>query len=286
MSIKFEHVNYIYSEGTPFQHQGLKDITFELNDGDFVAVIGHTGSGKSTLLQHFDALLKPTSGEIKIEGYSIDSKTTKKNLKQLRRKVGIVFQFSENQLFAETVLKDVMFGPLNFGINRKTATEKAKKWLKKLGIPEELYDKSPFDLSGGQMRRVAIAGVLAYEPAILCLDEPAAGLDPVGRREIMDIFKEYQKAGHTVILITHEMDDVATYADDALVLQDAELIRHVSPKDLFKDAKWLSKHYLGQPHAMKFANRLNAHGFDLRDIPLTIKQLAKSISEKMEEYNE
>lgn len=286
MSIEFKNVDYIYNQGTPFEYQGLKNINFKLDDGKFVAIIGHTGSGKSTLLQHFDALLKPTSGEIKIDDFLITSKTTNKNLKALRKKVGIVFQFSENQLFAETVLKDVTFGPLNFGINEKNATIQAKKWLKRLGINEQLYDQSPFDLSGGQMRRVAIAGVLAYEPDILCLDEPVAGLDPMGRREIMSIFKEYQESGHTVILITHEMDDVAKYANDVLVLQDAQLIKHANPDELFKNSEWLSQHYLSQPKATEFAQKLVKNGFDLNKNPLTIEQLAKSISQKMEEYNE
>ncbi|WP_297818135.1 energy-coupling factor transporter ATPase [uncultured Lactobacillus sp.] len=286
MSIEFKNVNYIYNQGTPFEYQGLKDISFNLTDGNFIAIIGHTGSGKSTLLQHFDALLKPTSGEIKLAGFDITSKTTNKNLKSLRKKVGIVFQFPENQLFAETILKDAMFGPLNFGMDADLAEKNAKKWLKRLGIKEELYEQSPFDLSGGQMRRVAIAGVLAYEPEILCLDEPAAGLDPVGRKEIMSIFKEYQKNGHTVILITHEMDDVAQYADDVLVLQQAKLIKHTTVADLFENPEWLAEHYLNQPHAARFAQTLKQNGFKLKQTPLTIEQLAKSISKKMREYNE
>ena len=286
MSIEFKNVNYIYNQGTPFEYQGLKDISFNLTDGNFIAIIGHTGSGKSTLLQHFDALLKPTSGEIKLAGFDITSKTTNKNLKSLRKKVGIVFQFPENQLFAETILKDAMFGPLNFGMDADLAEKNAKKWLKRLGIKEELYEQSPFDLSGGQMRRVAIAGVLAYEPEILCLDEPAAGLDPVGRKEIMSIFKEYQKNGHTVILITHEMDDVAQYADDVLVLQQAKLIKHTTVADLFENPEWLAEHYLNPPHAARFAQTLKQNGFKLKQTPLTIEQLAKSISKKMREYNE
>lgn len=193
MSIKFKNVNYIYNIDTPLEYQGLTDINFEIQDGSFVAIIGHTGSGKSTLLQHFDALLKPTSGSVEVNDFVIDHETPNKLLKSLRKEVGIVFQFPESQLFAETVLEDVMFGPLNFGFSKEKAKKQAEKWLKIVGINQDLFDRSPFDLSGGQMRRVAIAGVMAYEPKILCLDEPAAGLDPAGKDKLMAIFKNTKK---------------------------------------------------------------------------------------------
>lgn len=281
MSIRFEKVNYVYNPGTTFEYQGLKDISFDLADNSFVAIIGHTGSGKSTLLQHFDALLKPTAGSVEINGFKIDSQTNIKKLKELRKKVGIVFQFPESQLFAETVLKDVMFGPENFGYSSAEAEKNAKKWLKKVGISEDLFDKSPFDLSGGQMRRVAIAGVLAYEPEILCLDEPAAGLDPQGRLEMLSIFKQYQRRGHMVILITHEMDDVTQYADDVLVLEHGTLIKHDKPEGVFENQKWLLKHHLNEPQASQFANHLKNSGFHLNEKPLTLDKLSSAIVEAL-----
>lgn len=280
MPIKFENVNYIYNPNTSFEHEGLKNVSFEIRDNSFTAIVGHTGSGKSTLLQHFDALLKPSSGTIKIDDFVIDSQTTNKNLKPLRKKVGIVFQFSENQLFAETVVDDVMFGPINFGVSKQEAEERAKHYIKLVGLSDDILKKSPFELSGGQMRRVAIAGVLSYEPDILCLDEPAAGLDPAGREEIMQIFKEYQNSGHTIVFITHEMEDVARYAEDVLILQDGELIRHTSPQELFSDPEWLREHYLSEPDVLDMGLRLKKAGV-LDALPLNLDDLVTDISEKL-----
>lgn len=261
MSIKFKKVDYIYSPETPMEKKGLDNVSFELADNSFVALIGHTGSGKSTLMQHFNALLKPSAGVINIVGYHITPETSNKNLKRLRKKVSLVFQFPEVQLFENTVLEDIEFGPKNFGATEEEAKNKALKWMKKVGISEELASKSPFELSGGQMRRVAIAGVMAIEPQILCLDEPAAGLDPKSRHDMMQLFLDYQKAGHTVILVTHNMDDVAEYANDVLVMEKGKLIKHDTPENIFADRKWLKKHNLSEPVTGIFASELNNYKF-------------------------
>lgn len=285
MSIKFEKVDYIYSPKTPFEKRALNNISFELKEHSFVAIIGHTGSGKSTLMQHFNALLKPSAGQIKIAGFTLNAQTSNKNLKRLREKVSLVFQFPEAQLFESTVLKDIEYGPKNFGYSEVEANELAKKWLKKVGLPSSVGDRSPFDLSGGQMRRVAIAGVMAYEPDILCLDEPAAGLDPQGKREMFALFKQYQKEGHTVILVTHNMDDVAEYADDVLVLEKGKLLKHATPEDIFSDAQWLSEHHLAMPTANLFAEKLVENDLSIDVNPLTIDKLANEIEEKLVKEN-
>ena len=279
MSIKFEQVDYVYSPNTPLEKKGLDKVSFELTEGKFIAIIGHTGSGKSTLMQHFNALLKPTSGNIFIAGYNINNKTSNKHLKKLRKHVSLVFQFPEAQLFENTVIDDIAFGPRNFGYNEKEAIQLANKWLKKVGLSEDIAEKSPFDLSGGQMRRVAIAGVMSYEPDILCLDEPAAGLDPQARKQMMELFKEYQQEGHTVILVTHNMDDVAEYAEDVLVMEDGKLIKHSSPDKVFEDNDWLKKHQILQPTAAIFANKLSNFVFDKK--PLTLDELVMGISKNV-----
>lgn len=281
MSIKFKNVDYVYAPGTPFQTQGLSNISFEIKDGSFVAIAGHTGSGKSTLMQHFDGLLLPSKGSITIANQTITVDTPNKVLKEIRKKVGLVFQFPENQLFEETVLKDVMFGLLNFGFSEEKAKEQAIRWIEKVGLPAETMSKSPFELSGGQMRRVAIAGVMAYEPDILCLDEPAAGLDPEGQKQIFDIFKNYQKLGHTVILISHNMDDISKYADDMLVLEQGHMIKHASPKEVFSDADWVKKHYLDEPAPSKLARSLQKVGFHFSSMPLTVESLVEEISKEL-----
>ncbi|EEJ71129.1 energy-coupling factor transporter ATPase [Lactobacillus ultunensis] len=279
MSIRFEKVDYIYSPGTSMEKKGLDNVSFELSDNSFIALIGHTGSGKSTLMQHFNALLKPSSGSIDIAGYHITPQTTNKNLKDLRREVSLVFQFPETQLFENTVLEDIEFGPKNFGANEEEAKHKAIKWLKRVGLSKDIASKSPFELSGGQMRRVAIAGVMAIEPQILCLDEPAAGLDPHSRKEMMKLFVEYQKAGHTVILVTHNMDDVAEFADDVLVMEHGKLIKHDQPRAIFANPKWLKDHYLSEPTASAFASELT--NFKFKHKPLTLDQLVDGIAQNI-----
>ena len=281
MSIEFKNVDYIYAPGTPFQAQGLSNISFKIKSGSFVAIAGHTGSGKSTLMQHFDGLLLPSKGEITIADQTITSNTPSKVLKAIRKKVGLVFQFPENQLFEETVIKDVMFGPLNFGFSEQQARKKAIEWIEKVGLSTEFMNKSPFELSGGQMRRVAIAGVMAYEPAILCLDEPAAGLDPEGQKQMLDMFKDYQRAGHTVILISHNMDDIIEYADDMLILENGNLIKHASPQEIFSNPNWLKKHYLDETTTSKFAGKLRRGGFQFSEQPLMIDSLIKEIASRL-----
>lgn len=275
MSIKFEKVGYTYSPGSPLEKKGLDDISFELKEGSFTAIIGHTGSGKSTLMQHFNALLKPTEGQIEIAGTTITPETSNKNLKQLRKHVSLVFQFPESQLFENTVLDDIAFGPKNFGFSEEEAKESARSWLNKVGLPDEIGERSPFELSGGQMRRVAIAGVMAYEPDILCLDEPAAGLDPRARKQMMNLFSEYQKAGHTIILVTHNMDDVANYAENVLVMEHGKMIKQAAPRDIFKDRNWLQEHHLEEPKSSLFATKLQNYQF--AKLPLTIADLVKDI---------
>lgn len=279
MSIKFKKVSYTYFPDSPLEKKGLDDVSFELKDGSFTAIIGHTGSGKSTLMQHFNALLKPTLGEIEIAGTTITPKTTNKSLKELRRHVSLVFQFPESQLFESTVFDDIAFGPKNFGYDEEKAMESAHTWLKKVGLPEEIGKRSPFELSGGQMRRVAIAGVMAYEPDVLCLDEPAAGLDPQARDQMMNLFSDYQKEGHTVILVTHNMDDVADYADDVLVMEQGKMIKQASPANIFNNRKWLKQHLLKEPKASLFASQLKNYTF--KNLPLTSRELVKGIEQNL-----
>lgn len=279
MSIEFKNVSHIYAAGTSLQQDALKNVSFKIKDGSFTAIIGHTGSGKSTLLQHFNALLKPSSGKIVIDNKIITPLTKENELKELRKNVSLVFQFPEAQLFETTVIDDIAFGPKNFGYSEEEAKTLAHKWLKKVGLPNSVAESSPFDLSGGQMRKVAIAGVLAYQPNILCLDEPAAGLDPVSKDEMMQLFSEYQKQGHTVILVTHNMDDVARFADDVLVLEDGRLLKQATPEKIFADQSWLEKHSLEEPSASLFASKLSNYKFTKR--PLTMNDLVHGIKSNL-----
>ena len=233
MSIKVENINYIYSEGTAFENYALKDINFEISDGSFVGIIGHTGSGKSTLIQQLNGLIKASTGKIYYKGQDIYDENYK--LKEHRQKVGLVFQYPEHQLFEIDVLSDVCFGPLNQGLSKEEAIERAKSALTLVGLDESFYKKSPFELSGGQKRRVAIAGVLAMNPEVLILDEPTAGLDPKGREEILGKISELRKSRNiTIILVSHSMEDVAKYADKILVLSKGELVLNGTPKEVFR----------------------------------------------------
>lgn len=264
MSIKFENVFFIYQENTPFSTSALNNINLEINNGEFVALIGHTGSGKSTLVQHINALLRPTEGKIKVGDYEIISKMKKiKNLKALKKYAGLVFQFPEYQLFEDTVLKDVAYGPKNFGDNEETAINKAKTALLKVGIDESLFDKSPFELSGGQKRRVAIAGIIALEPTILVLDEPTAGLDPQGSHEMMELFKKIHQQGTTIIMVTHNMDNVLKYASRAIVMNKGEIISDSTPLELFAQDNLNSKYNIDQPLVLSFAKELIEGGLAL-----------------------
>ncbi|SDQ31955.1 energy-coupling factor ABC transporter ATP-binding protein [Carnobacterium viridans] len=280
MDITFEKVGYTYQKGTPFQNRALFDIDLHIKEGSFTALVGHTGSGKSTVLQHLNALMKPSEGTVTIGDRVITSQSNNKNLKSIRKKVGIVFQFPESQLFEETVAKDIAFGPKNFGATEEEGLELAKRMLPIVGLDESYLERSPFDLSGGQMRRVAIAGVLAMEPEVLVLDEPTAGLDPQGRKEMMEMFYQlYRTQGLTIILVTHQMDDVANYADHMVVLEKGTVIKEGAPQDVFKDAEWLESKQLGVPAAVSFGSLLSEKtGLIFNVLPLTTNHLADVIA--------
>lgn len=279
MAISFEKVTYTYQPNTPFESRALFDIDMTVADGSFTALVGHTGSGKSTLLQHLNALLLPTSGSVTVDGTVIQSDSKAKTVKPVRQKVGVVFQFPETQLFDETVLKDVAFGPQNFGVSQADAEAIAREKLQLVGISENLFERSPFELSGGQMRRVAIAGILAMNPSVLVLDEPTAGLDPKARIDMMQLFKTIHASGVTTILVTHLMDDVADYADTMYVLEKGRLIKSGRPQDLFQDVAFMMSHQLGVPKATQFALRLKEKGQAFDRLPITRAALIESIRE-------
>ena len=239
MSITCKSLDHIYGYNTPFEYYALKNVNLKIEKGSFTAIIGQTGSGKSTLIQHINALLLPTSGEIKIDDYIISQNNKPQNLKSLRKKSGLVFQFPEYQLFEETIERDIMFGPMNFGIDENRAKEIAKKSLEMVGLDQTYLEKSPFDLSGGQKRRVAIAGILAMDPDILVLDEPTAGLDPSGIKEMMDLFKKIHEMGKTVVLVTHDMNHVLEYCDNVVVMNDGQVEKAGKVKDIFLDSDYL-----------------------------------------------
>ena len=281
MDIRFKQVGFAYQAGTPFEMRALHDVTFSVKDGSYVAIIGHTGSGKSTILQHLNALLKPTEGLVELGDKTIDSTTGNKDLKPLRKKVGIVFQFPEAQLFEETVEKDIAFGPKNFGVSEEEALKIAAEVVKTVGLPEEVLKKSPFDLSGGQMRRVAIAGVLAMKPEVLVLDEPTAGLDPKGRLEMMEMFNKLNKEQNmTIVLVTHQMNDVSDYADHVIVIEAGNVVKEGSPKEVFSDASWLLEKQLGVPTTLAFVEKLKEKGWSTDKMPLTLDELAEAILEE------
>ncbi|MBL1224920.1 energy-coupling factor ABC transporter ATP-binding protein [Enterococcus sp. BWR-S5] len=278
MDIRFEQVDFTYQPNTPFEQRALFDIDLLIKDGSYSAIVGHTGSGKSTLLQHLNALVKPTKGTVTIGDRVITPETDNKNLKPLRKKVGIVFQFPEAQLFEETVAKDIAFGPQNFGASEEEGRKLAEEMLKLVGLDESYLERSPFELSGGQMRRVAIAGVLAMEPEVLVLDEPTAGLDPQGRKEMMEMFwKLHKEKGMTIVLVTHLMDDVANYANQVFVLEKGRIVKTGKPGDVFQDTQWLKEKQLGVPTAAEFAERLAERGFAMSKLPLTADELADLI---------
>lgn len=265
MPIKVENLVHIYSKGTVFQHVALDDVSFTIDDGEFVGIIGHTGSGKSTLIQHLNGLLKPTSGKIYIDDVDISSKDVE--LKYIRQKVGLVFQYPEHQLFEETVYKDVAFGPANLKLSEKEIEGRVKASLELVGLNyEEIKDKSPFDLSGGQKRRVAIAGVLAMKPKILILDEPTAGLDPRGRDEILNEIKLlHKKEKLTIILVSHSMEDIARLVDKILVMNKGKIQFFDTPRKIFKEAETLERIGLGIPQVSDLVRQLRKKGFPIDD---------------------
>ncbi|MED2979314.1 energy-coupling factor ABC transporter ATP-binding protein [Bacillus swezeyi] len=287
MDIEIKDVEHRYQMKTPFERLAIYDVNAVIKEESYVAVIGHTGSGKSTLLQHLNGLLKPTKGQIRLGKDVLEPGKKNKHLKALRKKVGIVFQFPEHQLFEETILKDIAFGPINFGMSQEKAKEKAREMLKLVGLDEELSDRSPFELSGGQMRRVAIAGVLAMEPEVLVLDEPTAGLDPRGRKEIMDMFyRLHEQRNLTTILVTHSMEDAAAYADELIVMHKGTVKAKGSPRGIFSKSDELAALGLDLPETIKFQKRLEeALGVTFKEPILTIEEAASEIKALFQEEN-
>lgn len=276
MDISLSHVEYRYQANTPFERIAIQDVSINIPSGTYLAIIGHTGSGKSTVLQHLNALLQPTDGIVKIGGQEIKSHQKNKNLKPIRQRVGIVFQFPEHQLFEETVEKDIIFGPMNFGVSEEEAKKRARSALKQVGLDEDILAKSPFDLSGGQMRRVAIAGVLAMEPEVIVLDEPTAGLDPRGRKEIMDMFYSlHTERGLSTILVTHSMEDAARYADQIVIMQQGRVVKKGTPEEIFSAPAELMEMGLDVPEVVRFQLLLEEKtGMKLDKIYLSIEQLS------------
>ncbi len=276
MSIILDHINYIYGEDTPLAMKALDDICLQIPDGQFIGVIGHTGSGKSTLMQHLNGLIRATSGSIYFNGEDIYDDDF--DMKKLRSKVGLVFQYPEHQLFEVDVFSDVCFGPKNLGLSKKEAELRAFEALRLVGLPEELYYQSPFELSGGQKRRVAIAGVLAMKPEVLILDEPTAGLDPKGRDEILDQIKKLQtEVGMTIILVSHSMEDVAEYVDRILVMNKGQVLYDDVPKEIFKHYKELEAIGLAAPQVTYIMHALSEKGLPVGTEATTIEEAAEEI---------
>lgn len=276
MSIELKHINYIYSPGTAYEKQALKDINLDIPQGQFVGIIGHTGSGKSTLIQHLNGLIRATSGELDYNGENIYAEGYP--MKQLRSQVGLVFQYPEHQLFEVDVFTDVCFGPKNQGLSQEECEERAREALQLVGFPEKYYKQSPFELSGGQKRRAAIAGVLAMQPQVLILDEPTAGLDPRGRDEILDqIAHLHEKTGMTVILVSHSMEDIAKYVDRIIVMNHGEKMLDGTPKEVFAHYKELEQVGLAAPQVTYIMHDLKENGMFVRTDVTTIEDAAEEI---------
>lgn len=278
MGIALENVSFTYQEGTPLASTALSNVSLTIEDGSYTALIGHTGSGKSTILQLLNGLLVPSQGSVRVFDTLITSTSKNKDIRQIRKQVGLVFQFAENQIFEETVLKDVAFGPQNFGVSEEDAEQIAREKLALVGIDESLFNRSPFELSGGQMRRVAIAGILAMEPAILVLDEPTAGLDPLGRKELMNLFKKLHQSGMTIVLVTHLMDDVAEYANQVYVMEKGRLVKGGKPSDVFQDVVFMEEVQLGVPKITAFCKRLADRGVSFKRLPIKIEEFKESLN--------
>lgn len=277
MSVTFKQVNHTYSPNTPFQYIALKDINLEIEKGSFTAIIGHTGSGKSTLIQHINALLTPTSGVISVNDFVVDASNMPKVLKPLRKMAGLVFQFPEYQLFEDNIEKDIIFGPTNFGVSIEEAKLKAKEVIKLVGLDESYLDKSPFDLSGGQKRRIAIAGILVMDPDILVLDEPTAGLDPQGAKEMMDLFKSLNQQGKTIIIVTHDMNHVLNYCNHAIIMNKGEVVKKGTVKEIFNEVEYLENLSIDLPIITNFIYKLNKKGFNIDTSIKDIDELAAVI---------
>ena len=281
MSVIVKNLTYIYDEGMPFASKAIDDISFEIKDNDFVGLIGHTGSGKSTLIQHLNGLLKPSSGEIIVNGFNITDKDL--NLTEIRKRVGIVFQYPEYQLFEETVEKDIAFGPGNLGLDEEEISKRVRKSMEAVGLDYETYKESPFDLSGGQKRRVAIAGVIAMNPEVLILDEPTAGLDPGGRDEIFNLIKKLHRDNNiTIILSSHSMDDMAKLAQTIIVMNHGKIEFMGTPREVFTShAARLREIGLDVPQVLELATKLRNKGFDIRPDVLTVEEIKDEILKVM-----
>ena len=278
MSIRFEKLSYTYSSGTPFAYAALKDVDLEIEEGKVTAIIGKTGSGKTTLVQHLNALLLPTAGKLEILGRTISAQQKPEHLKSLRKDVGIVFQFPEYQLFEETILKDIAFGPKNFGASEEEAVRRAREVIRVVGLDETMLERSPLDLSGGQKRRVAIAGILAMDPQVLVLDEPTAGLDPQGAQSMMQLFMNLNKQmKKTVLIVTHDMEHVLNYCDNVVVVDNGQILQTTSVHEFFRKTDLLKQLNILPPAIIRTREMLNQRGFHLSEEIMDIPSLAKEI---------
>ena len=276
MSIKLDHINYIYGEGSASPVHATNDVSLEIKDGEFIGLMGHTGSGKSTLIQHLNGLIRPTSGNIYYNGKNTSDEDF--SMKELRSKVGLVFQYPEHQLFEVTVFDDVCFGPKNLGLEKKEIEERAKQALQLVGLDESYYERSPFELSGGQKRRVAIAGVLAMDPEILILDEPTAGLDPKGRDEILDAIELLHKEKDiTIILVSHSMEDIAKYAQRIIVMDKGKVKFDGTPKEVFRHYKELEQIGLAAPQVTYIVHQLKEKGWNINTDITTVEEAKREI---------
>ncbi len=282
MPISFKSLSYIYDKGMPYAHKALDNINLDITEGVITAIIGETGSGKSTLVEHLNALLLPSEGSLEILDYKIVADQKQRFLKPLRKDVGLVFQFSEYQLFEETVIKDVSFGPINFGFPPAEAAEKAKEALKLVGIDEKLFESSPLELSGGQKRRVAIAGIIACDPKIIVLDEPTAGLDPHGAAQMIDLFVSLNRKMHkTIIIVSHDNEMVYNYCDETVVLSHGKICFHGPTTELFADREKLQAYDLLEPQIVTFRNELIEKGFSLSEKARTLEAIADEIARQV-----
>lgn len=287
MDISLQNIEYRYQAKTPFERLALSDVSIHIPAGTYMAIIGHTGSGKSTVLQHLNGLLKPTKGSVIIGDREIKAGRKEKNLRPVRQKVGIVFQFPEHQLFEETVLKDICFGPMNFGVSEEEAIRRARIAIKQVGLSEEILEKSPFDLSGGQMRRVAIAGVLAMEPEVIVLDEPTAGLDPRGRKEIMEMFYQLHKERNlSTVLVTHSMEDAASFADQIVIMNQGKVFRQGTPQEIFSEPDELIKLGLDVPEVVRFQLMIEGTlGVKFEQTYLTLDEITNAVMKLIDRGN-
>ncbi|MGX5791102.1 energy-coupling factor transporter ATPase [Staphylococcus equorum] len=271
MTVHFNQVSYVYQNGTPFDYLALEDIVASFEQGKYYAVIGQTGSGKSTLIQHFNGLLKPTSGALEVDDITITHKTKDKFLKQVRKRVGVVFQFPESQLFEDSVEREILFGPQNFNMPLNEVKERAFRLLLEFGFNRDILQQSPFQMSGGQMRKIAITSILAMDPDIVILDEPTAGLDPKSRKQIMELIKKLQvEQQKTIILVTHEMNDVAKYVDEVKIMSNGKLIDSCTPRKLFSDTNYVNQMHLDVPNIVKLQRDIeDKHQYYFNKIALT-----------------